>query len=83
MSTESPKTIYRDGISFEKWMRTVDQILVKKCGLPSDDLPDMLWAQWWEDGLTPRNAVEACLEECSFTDDAEVSDDSRYIDGDD
>lgn len=71
MSNKEPAIIYRDGISFDKWMRTVDEILIKQCGLPSDDLPDQTWALWFEDGLTPRNAVEACLDECSFMDDGE------------
>lgn len=54
--------IYRDGIGFEKWMKSVNEILVKKLGLSSDDLPDFLWMDIFEDGLTPRNAFESFIE---------------------
>ena len=56
----------KNGMSFEKWMKAVDELLIKKCGLPSEDLPDCMWAQWYEDGITPRDAVESCLDSCEF-----------------
>lgn len=70
MKTAQPENIiYTNGNSFERWMQKVDAILIKKCGLPSDDLPDQTWALWFEDGITPRNAVEACLDDCDFDHD--------------
>lgn len=54
--------IYRDGISFEKWMESVDQLLVNITGFDSMDLPDFLWMDAFEDRATPRDAIEEFLD---------------------
>lgn len=68
------KVIYRNGISFKKWMENVDSILSKKIGLVSADLPDFCWGHAYEEEMTSRNAVEECI---SFL-DAELSSSRRY-----
>jgi hypothetical protein len=46
---------------FDAWMRQVDAYLFDELGLTSADLPDMLWADWHEEGLTPRQAARRAL----------------------
>jgi hypothetical protein len=52
--------------TFEEWMAQVDAILIKRFGIESADLPDCCYADWYEDGFTPSQAVEMALEEGGF-----------------
>ena len=46
---------------FDLWMRTVNKELrFYLCGMDSRDLPDRLWADAYDDGLTRDEAIE-CL----------------------
>ena len=42
---------------FEYWMKRVDDELNRKCGLMSDDLPDMDYWDMWESGRSPLTAA--------------------------
>lgn len=53
------KTIYRDGISFKNWLLAVDKLLIAKCGMSHEDLPDYCWADEYECRASPRMAVES------------------------
>lgn len=48
-------------LSFDDWMRAVDSILARKLGLTSADLPDCCYADWHENGVTPRNAANRAV----------------------
>ena len=50
-------------MEFDRWMREADQVLVGRIGVVSDDLPDAMWRDWFEDGFSPREAVECYFEE--------------------
>lgn len=54
---------------FDIWMKQVDAILVRKCGLESSDLPDQCYHMIYEDGLQPIDAVDAVLDDCQFNED--------------
>jgi hypothetical protein len=49
--------------TFEEWMKEVDRVLVKRCGLCHQDLPDCCYNDWWEDGYSPAEAAAAAIEE--------------------
>ena len=40
-------------MEFQDWMASVDAIFEKRFGVISEDLPDCLYADLWEDGATP------------------------------
>jgi len=48
---------------FEQYMRRVNKHLVSLCGLSSDDLADAPYWDYFEDGMTPRDAAETALVE--------------------
>lgn len=53
-------------MTYEDWMKSVDKIVERTCGLPSSFLPDWLSRDAYEDGLTPEEGAEICLEESGF-----------------
>lgn len=44
--------------TFEKWMAAVDAAVGAKCGMSYQDLPDVPYRDWWEDGV-PANTAAA------------------------
>lgn len=53
-------------MTYEQWMKAVDLIVERTCGLQMDMLPDWLSRDAYEDGLTPEEGAEACLEEADY-----------------
>ena len=47
--------------SFEQWMAAVDAEVQAKIGLSIYDLPDCCYADWHEDGFTPKQAARKAL----------------------
>jgi len=43
--------------TFDGWMKDVNAILFAKYGLLTNDLPDQLYANWYEDGTSPAEAA--------------------------
>lgn len=41
---------------FEQWMQRVDAVVQKRTGLSVHDLPDCPFRDWYDNGLTPREA---------------------------
>ena len=52
--------------SFEIWLKQVDKILSKQVGFAHDDLPDALWADYYEDGLSPIEAIDAAVDDAWY-----------------
>lgn len=48
-------------MSFEQYMQKVDSILSQKVGLTSSDLPDVCYADWHEEGVTPKSAAARAI----------------------
>lgn len=48
--------------TFEDWMERVDRCLIKVCDLTSDDLADQTWRDWYDAGMSPRNAAQDALD---------------------
>lgn len=53
-------------MTYEQWMREVDRIVFHKCGLPMDCLPDWLSRDAYDDGCTPLEGADMCLEEAGY-----------------
>lgn len=49
-------------MDFNTWMDAVDREIISVCGLGVNDLPDQSFRDWFDDGLTPREAAEYTLE---------------------
>ena len=48
-------------VSFDAWMALVNQRLIAKCGMSSEDLPDAPYRDWFEDGMTTTEAVDRAV----------------------
>lgn len=49
-------------MTFELWMRKVDEHLIDRCGMTSADLPDYYYMDLFEDGVDPEEAAEEAFE---------------------
>ena len=52
--------------SFEIWLKQVDKILSKQVGFAHDDLPDAMWVDYHEDGLSPIEAIDAAVDDAWY-----------------
>lgn len=51
-------TCSREKLTFEDWLKEVDEILWSRFGLPShDDLPDCCYRDWYDSGVSPLRAA--------------------------
>ena len=50
-------------MTYEQWVAKVDQVLTSRIGISMDDLPDWLSRDAFEDGLSPEEGADICLEE--------------------
>ena len=48
---------------FTQWIKNVDKHMVATFGLHHDDLPDALWHDKYEDGLSPIEAIESTIDD--------------------
>jgi len=49
--------------SYGEWMKDVDNFFWEQFGLSSRDLPDYMWRDLYDDGLTPREAYRSNIED--------------------
>ena len=50
-------------MTYEQWVAKVNQVLANRIGLSMDDLPDWLSRDAFEEGLSPEEGADICLEE--------------------
>jgi hypothetical protein len=50
-----------DNYSFEIYMKQIDAILQKYCGIAASDLDDCLFMDWYKERIRPVYAVERAL----------------------
>lgn len=48
---------------YDEYMKKVDELLITTFGFGHMDLPDALWGDYHEDGLTPEDAVDIFIED--------------------
>jgi len=48
-------------LTFEDWMKKVDKIIESRVGLSSDDLPDVCYRDWYDDGISPDRAANRAI----------------------
>ncbi len=48
-------------MTFQRWMAAVDRIIAAKCGFTSADLPDVCYADWFDDGVSPKSAASRAM----------------------
>jgi len=51
---------------FAQWKVQVNAHVLARAGLFADDLPDVPYSDWFEDGISPEEAAEMVLEESGF-----------------
>ena len=47
-----------NGISFQEFERECNRVLTNIAGLGIHDLADATWRDYYDDGMTPRSAIE-------------------------
>ena len=52
---------------FTSYMSRIDTYLNQLCGLVSDDLPDCMFHDWYNDGVQPREAAYQCLVDAGYS----------------
>ena len=52
---------FRKPSGFDIWMAKVNAIISAKYGLSSDDLPDVCYADWYEDEVSPTSAARRAI----------------------
>ena len=50
-------------MSFDTWYKECDGIVSRRLGLGIDDLPDATWRDYYDDGMSPRDAIECAKED--------------------
>jgi hypothetical protein len=53
-------------MTYKQWMAAVNAIVEDACGLSMDCLPDWLSRDAYDDGMTPQEGAELCLETAGF-----------------
>lgn len=48
-------------LTFEQWMRQVNNILVVLVHMESEDLPDVDYSTWYQQGLSPTRAAKKAI----------------------
>lgn len=51
----------REEAAFRQWKKRVDEEIEKKVGLTADDLPDVDYWGWFQDGVTPKSAANQAV----------------------
>jgi|TARA_X000000950_G_scaffold288701_1_gene406846 hypothetical protein len=59
--------------SYVEWIKEVDTHLVMVCGMAHDDLADALWRDYFEDHLSPLEAIESAVDD-AWWDTPEMAD---------
>jgi len=52
-----------DELNFKVWRRQVSAILIDAVGLSVGDLPDGMWRDYFDDELSPMEAIEVYCED--------------------
>lgn len=58
----------RNGKTLEAWLRDVDKVLIRRCGLTTGDLADQCYWDMWNDEVAPSEAAQVALDYEGFPD---------------
>jgi len=50
-------------MTFEEFMTECDAICVSEIGVGVHDMPDLMWRDFFDDGLSPQDAIDCAMEE--------------------
>jgi hypothetical protein len=48
-------------LPFDQWYAKANAICCTRLGVSLDDMPDCCYADWYEDGVTPKGAVSRAI----------------------
>lgn len=51
---------------YKTWLKKVDSIVIKKCGMSIHDLPDCCFMDWYENDVEPAEAADMVLVQADF-----------------
>jgi len=52
-------------MSWEQWIKEVDQIVWRMTGVSLFDLPDCCYADWYDAGMTPKAAARKAVRQAA------------------
>ena len=50
-------------MTYEEWLVELDRALVTRAGYGHSDRPEILWGDYFDDGMSPTEAIEQAIEE--------------------
>jgi hypothetical protein len=53
-------------MTFDQWMDKVDRLVTAALGLSVHDLPDCCYRDWYDEGLTPRQAARRAIRNANY-----------------
>lgn len=53
-------------MDYKTWKKQCNQILVANIGLDIDSLPDALWMDYYQDKMSPQQAIECAIEDAWY-----------------
>lgn len=49
-------------MDFEQWKKEVNKIVGNRLGVGCDDMPDVTYYDWFEDGMSPSDAADEAID---------------------
>lgn len=59
--TPDPRVARARKLSFDLWLKEVDEHVQARTGLSRDDMPDIAYRDLFDGGATPRQAASAAI----------------------
>ena len=50
-------------MTFDEFMTACDAICTAKIGFGVDDMPDLTWRDFFDDGMSPQDAIDCAMDE--------------------
>jgi|DEB0MinimDraft_10_1074344.scaffolds.fasta_scaffold538069_1 hypothetical protein len=50
-------------MTFEEFMTECDAICVSEIGVGVHDMPDLMWRDFFDDGMSPQDSIDCAMEE--------------------
>ena len=53
-------------MTYQEWLKEINELLEELTGLSLDDIPDVSYMMYYEDGCSPEDMMEIIQEEGGF-----------------
>ena len=49
-------------MDFKQWKREVNKVVVNRIGMGCNDMPDVSYRDWYDDGMSPEEAADEAVD---------------------